>query len=355
MRNPYTSLDFPQKEPAMLADITHPEKEALATEPKQLRDFLETDFKTAYCETTLDRLRLRPEGTVEFGNEVMPFVPGFLEALAQSIDMPLNYAYRLDPELFQHNFEKRKEHCCKPVTLCINRGVAINIADIEYRPARTADVLPGLLHGSFWKFDRARISDRGVEVNLIQDGCALMPLPGDVIQLGVRISNSETGFGGMKASLFSLRLVCSNGAVMADEVGTARWNYDRRVAYATSIEKFQNDLLKLSGKQHLVVRLYGELVQRNLLDRDFANLWRRLRGSLPVPAVDALLGMEPGERRGIQDAVRERSVNLPPQPTRLLLWDIHNRITAVAQRLDFVRRSRMERIGGALLAQESLN
>lgn len=90
------------------------------------------------------------------------------------------------------------------------------------------DVLAGLVDESTWEFKGARLGDRGVDLNFVKPGLEVSPLPGDVIELGVQISNSETGFGGAKGSLFALRLVCLNGAVISDKLGSARWNYDLR-------------------------------------------------------------------------------------------------------------------------------
>lgn len=340
----------------MLSEIAVPEKEVLATSVDHVRDLLEVAFKPSYCRTSLDHIRLLPHGLIEFDGECMPCAQGFLESLSSMIRMPLGYAYLVDFDLFAHNFEQRKGRCNRAVTVCCDRGVAVNLADADYRPAKTIDVLLGITDESFWKLRDARVCDRGVEINLIEPGRVVAPAPGDTIELGIRVSNSETGYVGLKASLFALRLVCSNGAVMSDELGTARWNYDRRVAYATSIEKFRKDLVKLRAVLSRQVELYDERLQRNLLDRQVVNLWRRLRASDVGPAdVDRILGLSAEERQTIQATVRERPAGVPSVTTGLSVWDSHNRITAEAQRLDFSRRSRLERIGGGLLTEVSLN
>src|SRR5579872_5681689 len=159
----------------MLSEIAVPEKEVTASTPEELQNFLDTTFKTSYLPTTLDRILFRPDGTIECEGHQFPCAQGFLEALSVAIRMPLAYAYQLDGQLFTENFEQRKERCSKAVTICINRGMAVNLADAVYRPARTVDVLAGVVDASFWKFDRVRLSDRGVEINLIQPGCAITP------------------------------------------------------------------------------------------------------------------------------------------------------------------------------------
>ena len=213
----------------MLSEIAIPEKGADANSFPELREFLESDFHTTYFPTVLDRIQLRPDGMIEFDGRRMPSTQSFLEALGKHIGMPLAYAYAIDFDLYRHNVEQRKERCSKAVTVCCHRGTAVNLAGREYRPAQTVDVLDKIESETIWQLQRAHVDDGGVEISLIEPGRVAAMAPGDEIELGVRISNSETGFGSLKASLYSLRLVCTNGAVMADQLGTARWNYDRRV------------------------------------------------------------------------------------------------------------------------------
>jgi hypothetical protein len=338
-----------------LSETASPEKLVSATCLPELQEVLERDFNTSYFPTVLDRIQLGSDGLIEFEDHQMPCAQTFLEAMAKQIAMPLDYAYAVDFELFRHNVEQRKERCSKAVTVCCNRGIAVNLAGAEYRPARTVDVLRKIESAALWQLRAAHVSDRGVEVSLIEPGRVTVMAPGDEIELGVRISNSETGFGSLKASLYSLRLVCTNGAVMADELGTARWNYDRRVAYLTSIDKFQKDLFKLRSRQDQQVQLYSDVLRRDLLDTELNNLWRRLRVSAPSPIVDAILGVTLEERQEFQHSIRDRRPGMPPASTDHTLWEVHNRITFAAQRFDFALRSRLERIGGSMLFQGSLN
>lgn len=340
----------------MLNEITRPEKEVRVTHADELQEILETEFKTTYHATTSERIRFLPNGVVQFDGKEVPCTLGFLESLSQSIDMPFGYACRIDGELFAINFEHRKESECRALTICLNRGIAVNAAPAEYRAVRTVEVLAGVIDKPLWNFAGARVSDRGVDIDFLQPGIDVAPEPGDIIKVGVRLTNSETGFGCLKGSRFSLRLVCTNGAVMKDTLGTARWNYDRRMHHQTSVEKFQKDLFKLGENHEAHVQLYEQLSQRIFLDREIVNVWRQVRGVLTTPdAVDRVLGLEAEDRQNLQAVVRARSPFLPPEITAHRVWDIHNRITAAAQRMSFARRSHLERIGGALLWDLSSN
>jgi hypothetical protein len=339
-----------------LIDTTRPEKSVLARSLTDAREFLEQDFQTTYLSTELSRINFRADGAVEFEGHVMPYTPGFLETVTAKAGMPLGYSLDISPQLYRANFDERKHTETKAVTVCINRSMAVNLATDDFRPVRTTDLLATLIGDLTWKFKDARITDRGVDVNLIQPGRVIEPAPGDEIELGVRISNSETGFTCCKASLYSHRLVCSNGAVMADRVGTARWISDKRVAYSTSVDKFHTDLNKLLNRQTLQADLYDNRLQRPLFERQVVNLHRRMKGErIEMAAIDRMLGLLPEERSQMQARVRARMPGQPDVATALSLWDAHNNITAAAQRLDFHRRSRLEVLGGELLSDPALN
>jgi hypothetical protein len=232
------------------------------------------------------------------------------------------------------------------------------LAKPEYRPAKSIEVIDRLssVNGQ-WSFKAARLSDRGVAIDLIKPGLVAHPEAGDEIQFGIQITNSETGFRGLKASLFSLRLVCTNGAVLADEYGTARWNYDRRMSHSTSINKFFENVLALETKHERQRSLYQGITDRHLMDTEFLRLLRRLRAALRSDAdsLDTLLGIESAERKAIQAAVHDREYGEPPALTEFGVYDFHNRITAAAQRLPFHQRMSLEELGGAMLTPESLN
>lgn len=340
----------------MLPEKVIPENEVHTRQLSELLSLLQTDYRTSYHRTTLDKMQIYPDGRVEGEGWTAPYTQGFLEAVAGSINMPLKYACRLDFELFQRNFEYRKLSCSKGLAVCMHRGVAVNIADAEYRPATTHDVLEsfGTNEGDF-VFQQALISDRGIEMGYLSPTLSLEPEPGDVIRVGIRISNSETGYRGLKASQFSLRLVCSNGAVMADRLGTARWSYDCRISYRASISKFQKDVRKLRSNNENLGRLYQGILERRLLDLEFCQLWRRLRNGLAPDQVDVILGVPPEERRTIQQEVRIRSTEQAPRMTPWRVYGVHNRITAAAHRYGFVVRTRLERTGGELLHRVCAN
>jgi hypothetical protein len=336
-------LDF------MLSEHIVAEPTVLVKSVEELRNFLEGDFRTSYLDTALDRLNLE-DSCVEVEGKRFRLTQKFLEEVATFIQMPLRYAYAIDYGLFRTNFLNRREHCSSGVRLCVQGDVVVNLAPAGYQPAATLDLLDGFCDETFWKFEEALLSPRGVEISLLTPSLNVEPVPGDIVKLGVRLGNSETGGPLPKGSGYTLRLLCSNGAVLSNQVGTARWSSDYRTTYRTRVEKFLHDLSGLRELQATILPLYQGVTERFLSDRDFINVWRRLGQEFHPDEVDRIVGVEPEERRALQRSVRERPAHLEPKATKFRIWDLHNVLTDAAKRYSFTQRTRLEELGGELLS-----
>ncbi len=339
----------------MLTECIIPEKSVQVRSADAAHKILGA-FPSRRIETTLDRLEIHEDGRVDVGGEDIVFGQSFLEACARQIGLSLKYAYACSFDLFKANFDGRKKQCSKAITMCLSREIAVNICNSGYTPAATHDLLDALLRDNeVSRFQSAVISDRGAEVNVISRQAVVEPEPGDMVELGIRMSTSETGFRrGCKASLFTHRLVCKNGAILADELGAARWNYDRRVTYSASLEKFRRDVDGLRAHEELVRRAYEGITGRHMPDVAVVRFWRLLRNAFkdsdaPAKVADALMGIEAEERSSLQHAVRERGPDDQPRMTHIDVWGVHNRITYMAQSQGFQRRTRLEELGGRLV------
>jgi hypothetical protein len=344
----------------MLPTYLPPEKNAETNDLAQARKFLETDFAVTYIAAPLREVNLLEEAVVEVGGHTLPATQNFLESLATNIGMPTAYAYDIDFDLFQYNFTRRKAEKDHPVRVCVVGDRAVGLAPGDYRPAVTTDVLDALppINEKIWKLQKFSLSDRFFEIDLLSEDFVVTPKPGDEIRCGIRITNSETGDFGLRASLFTYRLVCSNGAVMRSEFGTVRWNYDKRMTYVSSIAKFASSVPVLWDGQKKLKDVYAAAIQRPVAEEDVLRLWRRIRtaGKVEPERADMILGISSDERHRLSAAVAERRA--AGQPAQASNWDeytIHNRITDAAKAFPMARRSHLERIGGDVLGIYSLN
>ena len=313
-------------------------------------EILDTDFQTSYFTTSLKDIEIHEDGTVTAENRSWPCTEGFMESLAKRIHMPMPYAYHIDFDLFKHNFDQRKTIDGTGVNICISRGYAVNVCKATYYPARTIDVIKGLpVRFGRFSFNGAVIADSFIELSWCDEAIQINPRPNDTILGGLKITNSETGFRGLMASLFTLRLLCTNGAIITDEKQAARWSYDRRMTYTRNIDNFCNKLNILEIPQAELAEKYATVTDRYLSDREAVNLWRRVRRFLTSDTTNMVLGMNNSMRQNLFEQVKLHDDPYMAQPTELNIYDVHNRITAGAKMLPPIRRTRLEEIGGSLI------
>jgi hypothetical protein len=174
---------------------------------------------------------------------------------------------------------------------------------------------------------------------------------GDVVELGIAITNSESGGRQLKASAYSHRLACTNGAIMSDTIGTARWSNDPRMTAAASLRAFQKHVSEVIDKLETVASLYRANVHRLVPDVELFNLWRRVAYVLSRNEADDVLGIAAEERRDLQQLLRLRDLRESPAMTNRETYEIHNRITFAAHGRNFRNRRSLQEIGGEFLSR----
>ena len=77
-------------------------------------------------------------------------------------------------------------------------------------------VLPiiGQMEGA--RFESCQITDSRMYMKVVNTRLEAEVVPGDIVQAGVIISNSETGMGAVSIQPLVYRLVCSNGMIVND-------------------------------------------------------------------------------------------------------------------------------------------
>jgi hypothetical protein len=210
-------------------------------------------------------------------------------------------------------------------------------------------------------------------VELLTSPVEVQPQVGDVTRLGLVLTSSETGGPLPLARGFTLRLRCSNGAVLPEDFAHVRCNSDRRIQLEARLQVFAAQMQGMTVDVARLQQAYARLPEERLTDQMFYNLWRdiryayRLVGHNDVRA-DDVLEVDPEERRVIITEVRKRQQAWrdgsgadgmqPPRPIDLQTWDAFNRVTASARHEPYQRRLALERLAGRLLhayMPESMN
>jgi hypothetical protein len=175
--------------------------------------------------------------------------------------------------------------------------------------------------------------------------------PGDVVQAGLLISNSEVGLGAVSVQPYSVRLVCMNGAVHND-FGTRRNHVGRLVTDTgeDAYRLFAEETLIADDKAfYLKVR---DVVRGAMSETIFRRIVGQMReaasarlDSDPVQAVEVLSkkhGLNGDEHRGVLRRLIEGG--------DLSLWGMANAFTRHAQEVEsYDRATDLETIGGNII------
>ena len=170
--------------------------------------------------------------------------------------------------------------------------------------------------------------------------------PGDVVQAGVVISNSEVGLGAVSVQPLIYRLVCSNGLIAGD-VGERRTHIGRAVEAADEKYNIYSDETREAEDKLLLLKL-KDATKAALEELKFAMIVDKLRDSTKakitghVPDVVELTSKAYGLNQGEQESILDYLI----AGGDLSLYGLSNAVTRASQDIDsYDRATTLENIG----------
>ena len=170
--------------------------------------------------------------------------------------------------------------------------------------------------------------------------------PGDVVQAGVVISNSEVGLGAVSVQPLIYRLVCSNGLIAGD-VGERRTHIGRAVEAADEKYNIYSDETREAEDKLLLMKL-RDATKAALEESKFAMIVDKLRDSTEVkitghvPDVVELTSKAYGLNQGEQEAILDYLI----AGGDLSLYGLSNAVTRASQDIEsYDRATTLENIG----------
>lgn len=143
--------------------------------------------------------------------------------LGTHLKIPASYYDRMlaeKPELLAANVNAWFQHAPSKRLLRTMGGTARAFLSNRYRRIDNLEiaqaVLPiiGRMEGA--RFESCQITDSRMYMKVVNPRLEAEVVPGDIVQAGVIISNSETGMGAVSIQPLVYRLVCSNGMIVND-------------------------------------------------------------------------------------------------------------------------------------------
>lgn len=174
--------------------------------------------------------------------------------------------------------------------------------------------------------------------------------PGDIVQAGVVISNSEVGHGTLSVQPLVFRLVCKNGLIAADRALKKTHLGRIQEAESDAAVLFEEDTLRADDKAFfLKVR---DVVQASVSEATFRVTAEKMQKTMgiklvgdPVKTVEVL-----ANRYSLNDAERAGVLRHLIEESDLSGYGLVNAVTGYSQEIaDYDRATEFEALGGKLI------
>jgi hypothetical protein len=327
----------------------------LARQQQWKRDFLVHDRALRLEQVPIDD---QPRLLLAFGQEQFPVQPYAHGQLAQHLGIPKAYYDRLlqhAPGLLATNVNHWLHTSAARRMIRTLDGVVRAYLSERYRPLDHADladaVLPVLAEDPQLHVASCQITDSHLYLKATTPRLTAEVTPGDVVQAGLVVSNSEVGAGSVRIEPLLYRLVCRNGAIINDlalkkyHVGRTNGHGDDAIqALLRDETKRLTDQAFWATVQDVVRGTLQEVTFQQIVARWRDATQERLPGD-PVQVVEVT-----AKRCGLTEPERGSVLRHLVEGGDLSRYGLANAITCASQEVDdYDRATDLERLGGEII------
>ena len=273
------------------------------------------------------------------------------------LGIPRKYYDRMqteDTELLAYNVNRWLGRKGEQRMLRTMDGHARAFLSNRYRRIDNLDIaqvtLPMLFDLPDVRFESCEITEDFMYIKAVNPKLTAEVTPGDVVQAGIVISNSETGCGAVYIHPMIFRLVCRNGMTV-DEIGTRRNHVGRLAESEENFEIYSKETLK--AEDTAFIMKIQDSVRAAVEEIKFARVVDAMRKGkdrkldtrdLPslVKLTGASLGFTEEEGKGVlQRLIEEADYSV---------YGLANAVTRFSQDVEsYDRASKLEQIGYSVL------
>lgn len=278
--------------------------------------------------------------------------------LAEKLKIPYAYFERMrtdQPALLDRNVNTwlQSEESDKRLIRTLDGKVRAVLSD-RYRRLDNFDlaehVLPILQRLPEAKFESVELTDTRMYLKVVTPRVTYEIAPGDIVQAGVIITNSEVGCGTLSVQPLVFRLVCKNGLIASDRA--LRKTHVGRILESAdeSVVVFKDDTLRADDQAFfLKVR---DVVEAAVSDATFRLVAEKMQRTMgiqisgdPVKSVEVL-----ANRYSLNDAERAGVLRHLIIDGDLSGYGLVNAVTGYSQEVeDYDRATEFEALGGKLI------
>lgn len=202
------------------------------------------------------------------------------------------------------------------------------------------------------KFESNEVTDQKMYIKVVNERLTREVKPGDYVQSGVIITNSEVGMGTVTIQPLLYRLVCTNGMVVNDSKARTRRRHVGRVNLATDDYTLYADDTLLADNQALMLKI-RDTIHAALDEVHFTNLIDNMRAATEVkietnhiPEMVQLAAPEFGFTKKEGEGILDHLI----RGGDLTLYGFSNAVTRYAQDVkSYDRSTELEAIGYNIL------
>jgi hypothetical protein len=219
----------------------------------------------------------------------------------------------------------------------------------NYQIANT--VLPIINEMADARIESCEVTDNKLYLKIVNPRLQADVVPGDTVQAGIIISNSEVGLGSVNVQPLVYRLVCSNGMVVND-TGNRRYHVGRQSEEAW--ELFSDETLQADDAA-FILKL-ADIVRTAVDAAKFTRIVDKLReaaeiklSSRPAQVVE-VTAKNYGLNQTEQDDILQHLI----QGGDMSLWGLGNAVTRAAQEVEsYDRSTALEGVGYQIITMPS--
>ena len=291
-------------------------------------------------------------GTAHYG-----ITPLARRQLAEKLKIPFPYFERMrqtQPTLLDQNVNTWLQGEDERRMLRTLDGKVRAVLSERYRRLDNFDlaqsVLPILLELPQARFESVELTETRMYVKVVTPRIQMEVAPGDIVQAGVVVSNSEVGEGTLSVQPLLYRLVCRNGLI-APERALRKTHLGRTLGSdAQDFQVFQDDTLRADDQAFfLKVR---DVVQAAVSEATFRQCAAKLQKTLQIPLTgDPVRSVQVlANRYGLNDNERSGVLRNLISEGRLSGYALVNAVTHYSQEVeDYDRATDFEAIGGKMI------
>jgi hypothetical protein len=201
------------------------------------------------------------------------------------------------------------------------------------------------------RVESCQLTDKRMYIKVINARMEMEVVPGDIVQAGIVISNSEVGLGSVSVMPLLFRLVCANGMIISD-FGKRKFHIGQQIT--ENWELFSDETLQADDNAFLLK--LADIVRSAVDEVKFATIVNRLRETTgakitaPVADVVELTSKQYGFTKNESDGILQHLI----LGGDLSLYGLSNAVTRTANDMEsYERATELETAGWQIATMEN--